>query len=59
MAETPKERVLNALLFLTRAELLEIHDKINALLISTVDTGDAVRNYFRQMKNDGNLLEAI
>jgi hypothetical protein len=59
MSETPKERVLNSLLFLTRAELLEIHDKINTLLISNIDSGDAVKNYFRLMKNEGNILEAI
>ncbi len=59
MAESPKEKVLNSLLFLSREDLLEINGKINTLLNSNVNASEAVKNYFRDLKNNGNVMEAI
>jgi hypothetical protein len=59
MSETPREKVLSSLLFLSREELLEINEKINALLGSDIDIKDSVDDYFREMKKEGNVLQAI
>jgi ribosomal protein L7/L12 len=59
MSETPREKVLSSLLFLTRGELMEINEKINALLGSNVNVQNSVDDYFRQMKQEGNILQAV
>lgn len=59
MIETPKEKVLNSLMFLSNDELREINQKINTLLNSNVSPVDEMKNYFRNMKNFGEPIEAI
>lgn len=59
MSETAKEKVLNSLQFLNKQELLEINQKINALLSSNINALDHLREYFRNMKNNGQELNAI
>ncbi len=58
MAESPRERVLSALLFLSKEELLEINQKINTLLNSNIDAGDAMKTYFRELTKT-NKLQAV
>ena len=59
MSESPKERVLSSLLFLSKEELMEINQKINALLGSHSNASDQVKEYFRNLKNTEGPLEAI
>ena len=59
MNETPKEKVLSSLLFLSKEELMEINQKINALLGSRSNASDQVKEYFRNLKNTEGKLVAI
>ena len=59
MSETPKEKILNSLSFLSKEELREINQKINALLSSNNNAWDQQVEYFRNLKNSGNKIDAV
>ena len=59
MSETPKERIMSTLLMLSREELMEINETINKLLDANIDATDKVKEYFRYMKNNGQVIQAI